>query len=267
MLRRSVVKILLPSLTVSITLIAADQAFANQTAVAKRLRKYDVLKLDAKSAASQIRRTGTFALKTSQQVLDSIAGNFTSKVTLIGPTGRILLMGVRAEFFHTRIPGGKGMLKLGLAGQYVIEVTAGAPGVFGRYTLRLLNDAPPTLLAEERSDNAIALQSVSMLRGPFPLTTPFNLSLDQQTRIMLIADNLAVLPGENQSAVTAIAEDSQLNTYPLTVEFFGKVPGFGRLTQIVAKLPSNLPSGQELQVKVTVRGKTSNKVKFRIKSP
>lgn len=84
---------------------------------------------------------------------------------------------------------------------------------------------------------------------------------------MLIADNLAVLPGENQSAATAIAEDSQLNAYPLTVESFGKVPGFGRLTQIVAKLPPNLPPGQELQVKVTVRGKTSNKVRFRIKSP
>ena len=70
MLRRSVVKILLLSLTVSITLIAADQAFANQTAVAKRLRKYDVLKVDAKSAASQIRRTGKFSLKTSQRVFD-----------------------------------------------------------------------------------------------------------------------------------------------------------------------------------------------------
>ena len=192
---------------------------------------------------------------------------FHQQRTLIGPTGRILLTGVLAEFFHTRVPGGKGTLKLGLAGQYVIEVTAALPGISGPYTLTLLNDAPPMLLAEESGDNAIALQSVSMLRGPFPLTTPFNLSPDQQTRIMLIADNLAVLPGENQSAVTAIAQDNQLNTYPLTVEFLGKVPGFGRLTQIVAKLPSNLPPGQELQVKVTVRGKTSNRVKFRVKSP
>jgi hypothetical protein len=69
MLRRSVVQILLLFLTVSITLIADYHALANQTAGAKRLRKYDVLKLDAQSAASQFRRTGKFSLKTSQRVL------------------------------------------------------------------------------------------------------------------------------------------------------------------------------------------------------
>lgn len=56
-----------------------------------------------------------------------------------------------------------------------------------------------------------------MLRDPFPLTTPFNFSVDQQTRLMLIADNLALLPGENHSAVPAVAEDNQMNSHPLIV--------------------------------------------------
>jgi uncharacterized protein (TIGR03437 family) len=43
------------------------------------------------------------------------------------------------------------------------------------------------------------------------------------------------------------------------------VPGFDWLTQIVVKLPSNLPLGQEVRVTVTLRGQTSNKVRFRIK--
>ena len=36
-----------------------------------------------------------------------------------------------------------------------------------------------------------------------------------------------------------------LNAYPLTVEFVGKVPGFDWLTQVLVKLPDNLPAGQE----------------------
>jgi uncharacterized protein (TIGR03437 family) len=65
--------------------------------------------------------------------------------------------------------------------------------------------------------------------------------------------------------VTATAEDNQMNSHPLTVEFVGKVSGLGRLTQIVVKLPSSLRVGQEVRVNVTLRGKTSNKVRVRIK--
>ena len=83
--------------------------------------------------------------------------------------------------------------------------------------------------------------------------------------IPLAHSSLALLPNESQSIVTAVAEDNLLNSYPLTVEFVGKVPGIGRLAQIVLKLPSNLPPAQEVRVSVSLRGKTSNKVRLRIK--
>jgi hypothetical protein len=191
----------------------------------------------------------------------------SGQLTLIGPTGRVVFVDVDGGLaFHSRIPGGSGMLKLGLAGEYVIEVTAGTPGFTGSYSFTLVNNEPPTLLAEESSDSAIALESVFMLRDPFPLATLLSLSpADPQTRIMLIADNFALLSNESHSIVTAVAEDNLLNSYPLTIEFIGKVPGFGRLTQIALKLPPNLPPGQEVRVSVSLRGKTSNKVRFRIK--
>jgi len=129
-------------------------------------------------------------------------------------------------------------------------------------TLTVTNP-PPQLITEENSDLAIALDSVWLVRDPFAVLNPFNFSLDHRTRIMLFAINADLLPGENISAVTARAEDAQLNTYPLTVEFVGTVPGYDWLTQIVVKLPDNLPVNQNLFVTITLHNQTSNKARFR----
>ncbi len=123
----------------------------------------------------------------------------------------------------------------------------------------------PVLLAEENSDIAIALDSVTMVRDPFPLTNNFNFSSDRRTRLMLFAMNMSLLPNGNASAVTARAEDAALNPYPLTVEFVGKVPGFDWLTQIVVRLPDDTPAAQSLFVSTTLRGRTSNKVRIRMR--
>ena len=122
----------------------------------------------------------------------------------------------------------------------------------------------PILISEANSDSAIALDSVTFIRDPFPLTNPFNFSADRRTRLMLFGMNMDLLPGENSSAVTARAEDAALSVYPLTVEFVGKVPGFDWLTQIVVRLPDNTPAGQSLLISATLRGKTTNKVRVRM---
>jgi uncharacterized protein (TIGR03437 family) len=124
---------------------------------------------------------------------------------------------------------------------------------------------PPQLITEENGDLAIALDSVLMVRDPFSLVNTLNFSLDQRTRIMLFGMNVDLLAGENSSAVSARAEDAQLNIYPLTVEFVGKVPGFDWLSQVIVKLPDNLPANQNLFVSITLRGQTSNKARIRTK--
>ena len=124
---------------------------------------------------------------------------------------------------------------------------------------------PPILQTEENTDHAIAFDSFTMMRDPFPLTNTFNFSSDSRTRIMLFAVNLDLLPGEDSTAVTARAEDSQLNLYPLTVEYVGAVPGFGWLTQVIVELPDNLPTGQDVLVSVTWHAQTSNKSRITTK--
>ena len=125
--------------------------------------------------------------------------------------------------------------------------------------------AQPMLVTEAGSDIAIAVDSVQLLRDPFSLTSPFNFSSDQRTRLMLFAMNMDLLPGDNSSAVMVSAEDVALNIYPLEVEFVGKVPGFDQFTQIVVRLPDNTPANQSLFVSATFRGLTTNKVRIRMK--
>lgn len=124
--------------------------------------------------------------------------------------------------------------------------------------------AGPMLVSETGSDIAIALDSFTMLRDPFSLTNLFNFSTDKRTRLMLFAMNMDLLPSENSSAVTVRAEDAAMNTFPLAVEFVGKVPGLDQFTQIVVKLPDNTPSNQSLFVSATLRGLTTNKVRIRM---
>jgi glucose/arabinose dehydrogenase len=123
----------------------------------------------------------------------------------------------------------------------------------------------PVIVTEPNTDSAVALESVWLMRDPFPLVTPFNLTSDGRTRLSLFVMNLDLQPGENASSVTARLEDAALKTYPLTVEFVGKVPGFDWLTQVIVRLPNDTPAAQTLSVSVTLRGQTSNKARIRMK--
>src|SRR4029079_1966796 len=54
--------------------------------------------------------------------------------------------------------------------------------------------------------------------------------------------------------------DSQQTHFVLPVEFVGSLPAFPGFTQVVVKLPDGIVSAGDLQVTITVRGKTSNLV-------
>jgi uncharacterized protein (TIGR03437 family) len=131
-------------------------------------------------------------------------------------------------------------------------------------TLTVTAPAPLLAIEENTIDAAGALQSAIFTRDPFSVINLLNFSLDQRTRIMLFGINLELLPTEPITAIEVKAEDSLLNSFPLVVEFVGKPPGMEPLTQIVAKLPDNLPTGQTLSLSVTLRGQVSNKVRVRI---
>jgi hypothetical protein len=128
------------------------------------------------------------------------------------------------------------------------------------FTITPNSTAAPTLLTEGNTNRAIALDSVTFLRDPFPLATTNNFSLDQRTRITLFAVGLELLPGEDVSVVTAQAEDVGNKIYPLKVEYVGKVPGFDWLTQVVIRVPDDFLNAGDFLVSVHLRGAVSNKV-------
>ena len=149
-------------------------------------------------------------------------------------------------------------LKVGADGSlYYLSINASA--------LFRVQFTEPVLISEPNTDSAVALDSVTLVRDPFALTNLFNFSADTRTRLMLFGMNMDLQQGEDSSAVTARAEDAAQNSFPLAVEFVGEVPGFDWLTQVVVRLPDNTPLNQTLNVSVTLRGKTSNKVRVRMK--
>lgn len=123
---------------------------------------------------------------------------------------------------------------------------------------RATPSSTPVMLTEEGSNRALALESVLWTQDPFTVTAPGNFSQDQHTRLMLLVANIDLLPGDDASIVTAQAQDSQGNTFPLTVENVVKIPGFDWITEVIVRLPDGLANLSETQVSVSARGSTSN---------
>jgi uncharacterized protein GlcG (DUF336 family) len=122
----------------------------------------------------------------------------------------------------------------------------------------------PVLISEASSTRAIALDSVSQLREPFPLTSSIQLGTDKRTRVMLFAMNLSLQPGETASAVTASAEDGAHRIYALTVEYVGPVPDQSWATAVVVRLNDELGDVGDVLVRITYQGVNSNRVRIGI---
>jgi hypothetical protein len=152
-------------------------------------------------------------------------------------------------------------LKVGADGSlYYLSIGAGS-----LFRVTFNSPTPPQLINEEgTTDRAASLDSVLLMRDPFTLLNLRNFSTDQRTRIMLFALNVDLLPNEDASAVLAQIRDAQMNVYVPTVEFVGKPAGVAPFTQIVLRLPDNLPVSQTLMVNITFHGQMSNVVRIRI---
>ena len=81
---------------------------------------------------------------------------------------------------------------------------------------------------------------------------------------MLFVRNVDLQPNENLSSVIVRGEDAQLSVFPLTVEHISKLTGYD-FSEMVVRLPDNLPTNQTLFVSLTLRGQTSNKPRFTMK--
>lgn len=138
--------------------------------------------------------------------------------------------------------------------------------IAGSQCIQAQTPAGPTLLTEENSQRAIALDSVTRIRDPLPVVALHNFqqSRDPRTRVALFGINMDLMPGENASAVTAQATDSHSRSYNLKVEFVGKVPTLDWLTQVVVRLPDELAQAGDVRITVNLHGQTSNEVLFNV---
>ncbi|HEX6718921.1 MAG TPA: PQQ-dependent sugar dehydrogenase [Pyrinomonadaceae bacterium] len=128
-------------------------------------------------------------------------------------------------------------------------------------TVTILDDDKPLLATQEDNPSrAVALDSVTMVREPLPISTIHNFSSDQRTRVMLFASGIELLPGEDPSTVVVQLEDTvHGQTYVLPVEDVRKVPNFDSLWQIVVKLPGSPDCVCDFRISLTFRGVTGNK--------
>ncbi|MDX6306821.1 MAG: hypothetical protein QOI77_3790 [Blastocatellia bacterium] len=118
----------------------------------------------------------------------------------------------------------------------------------------------PVLLTEEGANRALALDSVTFKADPFPVRTSNNFSPDQTTRLMLLSANLDLQPGDDRSIVSAQADDGKGHTYPLDVEWVGRLPSFDWITVVIAKLPDQLIGTDQALISVTAHNQSSNQV-------
>jgi outer membrane protein assembly factor BamB len=113
----------------------------------------------------------------------------------------------------------------------------------------------PVILAEEGTNNAVALDSVTFVRGPFRSSNPNNFSLDQRTRLILFTSSLGLTQSDLSDPTALVVEVAGFN---LPVENVGAlaIPGPSG-SYIVVRLPANVPTGL-LELRVKLRGVTSD---------
>jgi len=122
----------------------------------------------------------------------------------------------------------------------------------------------PVLFTDEGANRALALDSVTFRRDPFSVRNNLNFSTDHTTRLMLLSANLDLEPGDGPSIVTAQADDGKGHTYPLPVEWIGRLPSFDWITVVIAKLPDELLGADQALISVTAHNQSSNKVSVSI---
>jgi hypothetical protein len=132
----------------------------------------------------------------------------------------------------------------------------------------IVDDDTLVLLNEQNSSRGLAVDPVFHTKETFAINTgdlPFY-SSDHTNRIVVFAVGLKLAAGENASAVTATAEEAGGTIRPLTVEFVGQVPNMNNwLTQVVLKLNNQITTAQDIKVRITVHGVTSNFVLVAVK--
>jgi uncharacterized protein GlcG (DUF336 family) len=119
----------------------------------------------------------------------------------------------------------------------------------------------PVLISHTDSTRAIAIDSVTRQREPFPTRAEVKFGSDSATRIMLFALNLQLQAGET---INADAEDADRHIHQLTVEHIGSVPNYPWVSSVIIRLPESLPATGDVLVRIKYQDLASNRVRVGI---
>jgi len=125
----------------------------------------------------------------------------------------------------------------------------------------------PIIQTEPNSDIAVALESVSQLRDPFPKLTDFNLSSDARTRASIFVANLDLPPGEflSDGDLRVNAESAVDHTsYPADVEFVTSLEDLTTFHHLIVKLPDDPGVIGDFLLRLNFLGSFSNTARITI---
>jgi uncharacterized protein (DUF1800 family) len=122
----------------------------------------------------------------------------------------------------------------------------------------------PTILTDPGSTRAIALESVTFRREPFPVTMPVPFSADTRNRLVFFVMNLDLLAGEGANALTADAEDASHRFYKFKVESVAPVPGYEWMSQVIVRLSDDIGDVGDVLFRINLHGMSSNRVRVAI---
>jgi len=125
------------------------------------------------------------------------------------------------------------------------------------------NEPPVPQLLVTNTGRGAALDSVTTTSEPFRVLASHLLSTDGHTRITLFVTGVLLGPAD-LPFVTVQVEDTQQHLFDLPCEATTRVNNLSWMSQVTVRLPDSLAAAGNMNVSVTVRGKTSNKALLRI---
>ena len=128
---------------------------------------------------------------------------------------------------------------------------------------RVGNEPPAPQVLVTNTGRATALDSVTTTSEPFRVLGSQLLSTDGHTRITIFVVGVLLQPSD-LALVTVQAEDSQQRLFDLPCEATARVKNLSWMSQITVRLPDALIGAGDVNVKVKVRDKESNKALLRI---
>jgi hypothetical protein len=111
--------------------------------------------------------------------------------------------------------------------------------------------APKILVREGTTSEAAVLDSVTQVKGPFTVLTPYNFSSDGRRRLIIFTTDLALSPG-NTTGLSV-----QASGIPLPVETAGPFPAVGGTSYVIVRLPDLPPNTYVLTVTLNNRSSTN----------